>query len=122
MRRAGRLTLILLVILYSAGVWTGLVIGARTLAGAILRPPANMTPTQAQMDPAHELWVPHVDVMALCRMALGNPPPGRYWQACYLRGADVAVLPSDWPSKSEARDLRIHEHAHRVFGWVHAVK
>lgn len=89
------------------------------LAGAIPLPPREMTPTQAQMDPDRELWLPHADVMKVCAKALGSVARGSYYRACYLRIPDLVILPNDWPSRSETQDLRIHEHAHRVFGWRH---
>lgn len=91
----------LLALLYCLGVWTGLILAVRSLAGVIQLPPREMTPSAAQMDPAHELWLPHADVMKVCAKALGSVAKGRYYRACYLRIPDLVILPSDWPSRSE---------------------
>ena len=109
----------LLAALHCLGVWTGIALAVKSVAGAILLPPREMTPSVAQMDPTRELWAPHATVMQVCARALGSVPRGHYYRACYLRKPDLVVLPRDWPSRSETRDLRIHEHAHRVFGWRH---
>lgn len=117
-----------LVLLFCLGVWTGVALAVRSAAGGwgILQPPANMTPTPAQMDASREVWVPFAEVAHYCGP---NPAPTRDYRGrvrayrtvlgCYLPRLDVVILPSDWPSRCEVQQLQVHEHAHRVFGWVH---
>lgn len=87
-------------------------------AFAIATPPPEMTPTEAQMDRSVEVVEPFAQVQRDCSfMKLTSRQT--YFLGCYSLKLLRVYLPSDWPSKKEFDAIRRHEHAHRVFGWVH---
>lgn len=74
------------------------------------------------MDASVEIWEPVRSVTARCAEWAGAIHRKAYYAGCYIPALDRVILPTDWPSKRELQEIRVHEHAHRVFGWRHAVK
>lgn len=121
----------LIMVVGAAAFWVGVFFALSFLMPAsgapapFSMPPPEMTLTEEQMDRSRETYVPLDRIAEHCGSRL--PLRGYNGQivarpsiiACYVREEDRIYLPSDWASKAELKMLRIHEHAHRVFNWVH---
>lgn len=121
----------IILIVGAAAFWAGLVFALSFMMPASARqvpfsmPPPEMTLTEEQMDRSRETYVPLAKIAEHC----GSRMPLRGYNgqiiarpeiiACYIRDEDRIYLPADWASKAELKMLRIHEHAHRVYNWVH---
>lgn len=84
-----------------------------------MAPPVEMMPTTAQMDHSVEIIEPVAQLQRDCAAAAELPSRQAYFRGFYIQATDRIYLPSDWPSKREFEAIRVHEHAHRMFGWTH---
>jgi hypothetical protein len=94
---------------------------AFTLGRAVEPPPPLYTSGPTQYGATVERTFSDArQLQAFCNFYLGAPPPGAYYQACYIPAMDTVVLPDAraWPSARERAELRRHEWAH-ARGWRH---
>lgn len=111
--------------IFVLGVMVGAIVFARVLAAVVEAPPPGMVARPDQMDPAYERQVGLDELARLCP----PPPPQRDFGGrirrrfvtlgCFVSDSGLIYLPRGWPSQRELQEIRVHEWAHKLFGWRH---